>query len=47
MDTRYLRFSGLSWATEVQEKEITIIGLGGIGSNVALPLARLNPKSYF
>ena len=47
MDTRYLRFSGLSWATEVQEKEITIIGLGGIGSNVALPLARLNPKKLF
>ena len=47
MDTRYLRFSGLSWATEVQEKEITIIGLGGIGSNVALPLARLNPKKIF
>jgi len=47
MDTRYLRFSGLSWAKEVQEKEITIIGLGGIGSNVALPLARLNPKKLF
>ena len=47
MDNRYLRFSGLSWATEVQEKEITIIGLGGIGSNVALPLARLNPKKLF
>lgn len=46
-DTRYLRFSGLSWAKEVQEKEITIIGLGGIGSNVALPLARLNPKKLF
>ena len=46
-DTRYLRFSGLSWAKEVQEKEITIIGLGGIGSNVALPLARLNPKKIF
>ena len=37
------RFSGSVWFEKVQEKRITLAGLGGIGSYVAFLLSRLRP----
>lgn len=37
------RFSGAVWFDKVQEKRITLAGLGGIGSYVAFLLSRLHP----
>ena len=38
------RFSGASWYELVQQQEVILAGLGGIGSFVSLFLSRLNPK---
>lgn len=37
------RFSGAVWFEKVQEKRVTLAGLGGIGSYVAFLLSRLKP----
>lgn len=39
------RFSGAVWYDEIQDKDITLAGVGGIGSFVAFLLSRVNPKS--
>lgn len=38
------RFSSAIWFNKIQEKQITLAGLGGIGSYVALLLARMQPS---
>lgn len=38
------RFSGTEWFKAIQETEVILAGLGGIGSNVAFQLARMNPQ---
>lgn len=43
-DQNNVRFSGADWYEEIKQKEITIIGLGGIGSFTAFNISRLNPK---
>lgn len=37
------RFSGMEWFNAIKETEIILAGLGGIGSNTAYQLARMNP----
>lgn len=39
------RFSGAVWFDKIQEKRITLAGLGGIGSYVAFLLSRLHPNT--
>lgn len=39
------RFSGAAWAEFVQSQQVLIAGVGGIGSWLALMIARLNPSS--
>lgn len=39
------RFSGAEWAKSIEESNILLAGLGGIGSYVGFLLSRLNPKS--
>jgi hypothetical protein len=41
------RFSSAEWFEEIQKQSITLAGLGGIGSWVALILSRLNPQSIY
>lgn len=41
----FSRFSGTSWFDAVQQQDIIIAGIGGIGSWTALLTSRLNPKS--
>ena len=41
------RFSGALWYEAIQNKVITLAGLGGIGSYTAYLLGRMNPKSMF
>lgn len=41
------RFSGAMWYEAIQQKIITLAGVGGIGSYVGFMLARMNPKSIF
>lgn len=41
------RFSGAMWYEAIQQKVITLAGVGGIGSYVGFMLARMNPKSIF
>lgn len=41
------RFSGAIWFKEIQDKIVTLAGLGGIGSYVCFLLSRLNLKSLF
>jgi len=40
-----IRFSSASWFDVVQEQEIILAGLGGIGGYVSFLLSRLNPKN--
>lgn len=47
MDETTSRFSSAIWYEKIQEKVITLAGLGGIGSYVGFLLARLKPKSLF
>lgn len=47
IDESTTRFSSALWFNEIQNKVITLAGIGGIGSYVALLLARMKPKSLF
>ncbi|MGN0144151.1 MAG: ThiF family adenylyltransferase [Clostridium sp.] len=41
------RFSSAVWYEKVKQKNITLIGLGGIGSYVAFLLARMQPNTIY
>jgi molybdopterin/thiamine biosynthesis adenylyltransferase len=41
------RFSDAEWFSKVQEKVVILAGIGGIGSNMAIILAKLNPRSLY
>lgn len=45
IDESTSRFSGTEWYNEIQRQRIVLAGCGGIGSNLALQLARLHPYS--
>lgn len=47
MDESTTRFSSALWFKEIQKKVIVLAGIGGIGSYVALLLARMKPKALF
>lgn len=47
MDESTTRFSSALWFNEIQKKVIILAGIGGIGSYVALLLARMKPKALF
>lgn len=47
IDDTTSRFSGASWFEAIQEKTITLAGVGGIGSYVAFLLARLKPSLIY
>lgn len=42
-----LRFSDAEWFKKIQEKIIILAGVGGIGSNMAVILAKLNPAAIY
>lgn len=42
-----VRFSDAVWFNKVQEKIIVLAGVGGIGSNMAVILAKLNPSAIY
>lgn len=42
-----LRFSSASWFKKVQEQVVILAGVGGIGSNMAMILAKLNPRALY
>ena len=44
MDTTTTRFSGAEWFEAIQQTQIILAGLGGIGSWTALQLARMCPE---
>lgn len=41
------RFSSAEWFSKVQEQVVILAGVGGIGSNMAIILAKLNPKALY
>ena len=41
------RFSSAEWFKKVQEQVVVLAGVGGIGSNMAIILAKLNPKAIY
>ncbi len=41
------RFSDAEWFKKVQEQTVILAGVGGIGSNMAIILAKLNPKALY
>ena len=41
------RFSSAIWYDNIQQKQVTIAGLGGIGSYVAFLIARMNPNGIY
>ena len=41
------RFSGAEWFKTVQNQNVILAGVGGIGSNMAIILAKLNPKAIY
>ena len=43
----YARFKGADWFKIVQDQEIVLAGLGGIGSYVSFFLSRLGPKYLY
>lgn len=47
VDETTSRFSSATWFNRIQEKTITLAGLGGIGSYCAFLLARMKPKAIF
>ena len=47
VDEATSRFSSAVWYNKIQEKVIILAGIGGIGSWLALLLARLKPASMF
>ena len=46
-DDTTTRFSSAEWYKKIQELDIILAGIGGIGSYVAFLLSRLRPKSLF
>ena len=44
---QYSRFKGADWFDIVQQQEIILAGLGGIGSYVNFALSRLGPKALY
>lgn len=44
MDVSTSRFSGAIWYSKIQEQEIVLAGIGGIGSYVAFLLGRMKPR---
>ena len=44
---QYSRFKGADWFEIVQEQEIILAGLGGIGSYVNFALSRLGPRALY
>ena len=46
-DDTTLRFRSADWFNVVQSMEITLVGVGGIGSHTALMLSRFHPASMF
>jgi hypothetical protein len=44
---QYTRFKGATWFSVIQQMDITLAGLGGIGSWVNLFLSRLNPNNIY
>lgn len=44
---QYSRFKGADWFNIVQQQDIILAGLGGIGSYVSLFLSRLGPKNLY
>lgn len=42
-----VRFSDAEWFNKIQEKVIVLAGVGGIGSNMAVILAKLNPNAIY
>ena len=42
-----VRFSDAEWFNKIQEKTIVLAGVGGIGSNMAVILAKLNPSAIY
>lgn len=47
VDETTSRFSSAIWYEKIQEKIITLAGLGGIGSYVGFLLGRMKPKALF
>lgn len=47
IDETTSRFSSAIWYEKIQEKIITLAGLGGIGSYVGFLLGRMKPKALF
>ena len=45
LDESTSRFSGTEWFNEIQKQSVIIAGIGGIGSNLAFQLSRMNPRS--
>ena len=41
------RFSGTEWFNEIQKTHVIVAGCGGIGSNLAFQIARMNPATLF
>jgi len=41
------RFSGAEWFSTVQNQTVILAGVGGIGSNMAIILAKLNPRAIY
>lgn len=41
------RFSGTEWFNEIRKQKVIIAGMGGIGSNLAFQVARMNPEAMF
>lgn len=44
LDSSSSRFSGATWFIKIQEQEIILAGLGGIGSHTAFLLSRVKPR---
>lgn len=47
MDETTSRFSGAEWYNEIQKQRIILAGLGGIGSWLAVQLARMSPEALY
>lgn len=47
IDESTTRFSGAEWFNEIQKKRIIVAGIGGIGSWLAIQLARMTPAALY
>lgn len=45
--TEVIRFSDAEWFHKIQDKVVILAGVGGIGSNLAVILAKLNPRAIY